>query len=431
MVSRIVRGALVGLGSLAFQIVAGAVGLVALAGAATATSSPWAFLPAGLVAYGATLSGLVWLVVRKRSTGRKQAWWLATGVLTLLAVIGFSVSVLRPIPDPRSGPNRVAGLQWWTLSDGARLAYTHTAPDGPGQRDPVVFLHGGPGIADLAGDTAYFGQLAGDGYDVYVYDQVGTGHSARLPDPTGYTLERWTRDLEEIRRLIDTDRMILIGHSWGARIALRYLDQHPERVSRLILSTPGAIPGSDDHSGDRLADSLPAADRRRVFSLTTQPRMLASYGLLQINPEASRNLTPDAEIDARMDQVYNASRPALHCPGKGPGPELHGLGFYAHQYPQSARSPADPDIRDSVTGHPVPTLVVKGQCDYLSWSSAIENLEALPDSTLVYLEDAGHNAYQDRPDAFFESVRSFLRGDDTIPSERHDTSAPDGYEGPP
>lgn len=250
------------------------------------------------------------------------------------------------------------------------------------------------------------------------------------PIPLANTLGRWPADLEEIRHHIDTDRMILIGHSWEARIAIRYLEQHPDHVSHLVLSSPGATPGSDDDSGAGLVNSLSEGDRRRVLSLIMQPRMLASYGLLQINPEASRNLSPDAEMDARFDRVYNASRSAYHCSGLGPGPELHGLGFYAYQIPQSASSPVDPDIRRAVSDNTLPTLVIKGECDYLSWTSALEYVQALPDTTVVYFEGAGHNVYQ-APDVFFEAVRLFLRGDDTIPQERHDTSTPGGYEGPP
>lgn len=429
MFARFVRGVLVGLGSLAIHTVSATVGLVALAIVATAISSPWVFLAAGLAVYIGTVSGLAWLVVRK-STGQRHVWLLATGVLTLLSVVGFSLTVLRPVSDPRSPPKSVAGLQWWNLSDGARIGYTHTTPDRRGHRDPVVFLHGGPGVADLSGDTGYFGRLAADGYDVYVYDQLGTGHSSRLPDPSGYTLDRWVSDLEEIRRLIGADRMILIGHSWGTRIATRYLEQHPDHVSQLILSSPGAIPGSDDDSGAGLVDSLPEGDRKRVLSLIMHPRILVSYGLLQINPEASRNFTPDAEMDARFDRVYNASRPAFHCSNLGSGRELGGLGFYAYQFPQSASAPIDPDVRREVSKQTLPTLIIKGQCDYLSWTSAIEHVEALSDTTLVYLEDAGHNAYQDRPDVFMEVVRAFLQGDD-VPMERHDISVPDRYQGPP
>lgn len=419
------------IGSLAIQLVAAALGIAGIAVTASATASPWLLLSTGFAVYAGVVLGLTYLAVRNRRANRKRGWLLATGALVLLALFGFSLSVLIPVDDLQETAAPVEDMGWWHLSDGSRIAYSHTPPTVDAGRDPIVFLHGGPGIADLAGDTRFFGQFSEDGHDVYVYDQVGTGHSSRLDDPAGYTLDRWADDLEEIRSLIDRDRVILVAHSWGARIALRYLDQHPERVSRLVLSSPGAIPGSDDQSGDRLADTLPRAADERVRSLVTQPRMLASYGLLQINPEASLRFTPDPEIDARMDRVYNASRPALHCPGQDLGPELHGLGFYAHQFPLSAKSPPDPDIRNSITGNPVPTLVIKGECDYLTWSSAIENTEALPNSTLVYLEDAGHNVYQDRPDAFLAATRAFLVGEESIPDERDSTDMPESYQGPP
>lgn len=35
-------------------------------------------------------------------------------------------------------------------------------------------------MPDLRGDSEYFGRLARDGFDVYVYDEVGTGRSSRL-----------------------------------------------------------------------------------------------------------------------------------------------------------------------------------------------------------------------------------------------------------
>lgn len=431
MLSRVLSGVSVGLGSLAIQVVAFTVGIAAASVTAMVTPSPSLLISAGLAVYVGSAASLVWLVTRGRPDHRRTVWLVTTGVLTLVVAGLASFCVFRPVEDPHTPPGDMAALNWWVLTDGARISYTHSAPDGRSHEDPVVFLHGGPGVADLSGDSAYFGALSADGYDVYVYDQLGTGHSARLHDPSGYTLDRWVADLEEIRLFIGADRMILIGHSWGARIAIRYLERHPGHVSRLVLSAPGAIPGSDDGSGAGLVPSLPDEARGRVLSLVMHPRMLASYGLLQVNPEASRNLTSDPEMDARFDRVYNASRPAYHCPGAGPGPELHGLGFYAHQFPQSARSPADPDIRNKVSDHAVPTLIVKGRCDYLSWTSAVEYVEALSDTTLVYLEDAGHNAYQDQPEVVLESVRSFLRGDHIVPLQRHDTSMPDGYLGPP
>ena len=103
------------------------------------------------------------------------------------------------------------------LATGSRIAYVKLPARGRARPTPVVVAHGGPGVADMAGDAAYFGQLAGDGYDVWVYDQVGTGRSSRLADPRRYDIAREVADLEAIRGRIGADRMVLIGHSWAGR----------------------------------------------------------------------------------------------------------------------------------------------------------------------------------------------------------------------
>src|SRR3712207_2805724 len=74
----------------------------------------------------------------------------------------------------------------------------------------------------MKGDAEYFGRLAGDGFNVYVYDEVGSGRSSRLEDPRGYTLERDVADLEAIREEIGAKRLVLIGHSYGGTLAAAY-----------------------------------------------------------------------------------------------------------------------------------------------------------------------------------------------------------------
>jgi proline iminopeptidase len=295
----------------------------------------------------------------------------------------------------------------------------------------VVFLHGGPGIADMAGDAAYFGQLPADGYDVVVYDQVGTGRSSRLADPRGYTIAREAADLEAIRARIGADRMVLVGHSWGGQVAAAYLAAHPEHVAKVVFSSPGALaPALDDGSGGGARGRLGAAQQLRLYALLARPRVLLAYGLLQVNPPAAHAFVGDAEMDARNDRVYNAGRAGAHCRGAGPGPALHGLGFYTFQFPQSAAARPFTDPRPALAHLATPTLVIKGSCDYLSWSSGLAYRHALPGARLVYLRQAGHNAYQDQPADFLAVVRAFLAGRPSpVPAWTGD-GVPDDYEGP-
>jgi len=105
-------------------------------------------------------------------------------------------------------------------------------------------------------------------------------------------------------------------------------------------------------------------------------------------------------MDARFDQVYAITEPALHATGKRYDHPLHGLDFYAHQTPQSRTAPQKPDIRKTLENKNVPTLIIKGSDDYLSWSSAMDYRNALKKSQLIYWK---------KPDITFIkiSLRSF------------------------
>ena len=407
-----------------------AAGLETLLGAAAATDRPRLFLLAGLLAFcAAYLLGLM-LATRGISPPRRRRVRIGLfGAGTALVVGAFAWTALLPMDDPRLPPAPVAGQRLWELSTGSRIAYVRVPAEGDALETPVIFLHGGPGTPDMKGDSEYFGRFAKSGFDVYVYDEVGTGRSSRLEDPTDYTLARDVADLEAIREEIGARRVILIGHSYGGTLAAAYAASHSKRVERMVLSFPDDP--SPSAGGASMTFRLSTRQKLGVYALLLPPRPMLAYTLLQVNPEAAHAFADDPEVDARQDRIYNRIRPALHCRDKPPGPALHGLGFYANQYPQSSTRGPRLDFLPDLEGQSIPTLVIKGRCDYLSWSSAVAYLKALPDAELLYLDGSGHNAYQDEPDHYMSNVRAFLL-DRALPERPYQgRRMPDDYEGPP
>ena len=404
-------------------------GLGALLGAATITDQPPLFLLAGFLAFCvADLLGLL-LVTRKVNTTRRRVRLISFCAGPTLAVGAFALTALIPLGDPQLPPAPVEGQRFWELPTGSRIAYVRVPAEDRAPEAPVIFLHGGPGVPDMRGDSEYFERISRDGFDVYVYDMVGRGRSSRLADPRGYTLERDVADLEAIHWEIGAEKVVLIGHSYGAVLAAAYAASHPERVEKMVLSSPGDP--SPSAGGASMLFRLSMQEKLGVYRLLLPPRPMLGYALLQVNPEAAHAFATDAEMDARFDHVYNRTRPALHCQSKPPGPELHGLGFYAHYYPQSATSPPHAEFRSALTGQDIPALVIKGRCDYLSWFSGQEYLGALPGARLLYLGGSGHNAYQDEPKRYMAGVRAFLLGR-LLPERPYEGSrSPDSYEGPP
>lgn len=393
------------------------------------TGSPGVFLIAGAATFVAASAVFAVVATRKIPSGpRQRARTRVVPALVLAAMVLFVITALLPVGDPQRPPAPVDGQGFWVLPTGSRIAYVRVGAVRSARRDPVVFLHGGPGVPDMKGDAAFFGRLARDGRDVYVYDQVGTGRSSRLADPRGYTVGRDAADLEAIRRRVGARRMVLVGHSYGAQLAARYLADHPDRVSRVVFSSPGSL--DPDVPGGDLTARLDLKQKLQTYALTVRPRVLLAYGLLQVNPRAAHAFVGDGEMDARFDRLYRATEPAVRCDGAPLGPARHGLGMYANAYPQSASARASRDVRPALRRLRTPALIIKGACDYEPWSTGTDYRRSLRSSRLVYLPGAGHDAYHDRPEIFLATLRAFLKQQRMPVAPLGSLNPPQSYEGP-
>lgn len=102
------------------------------------------------------------------------------------------------------------------------------APNGK----PVVVCHGGPGGGSTPSMRRYFDPKA---YKIIIFDQRGCGRStphAELRDNTTWAL---IEDMEKLRVHLDVDQWQVFGGSWGSTLALAYAQNHPGKVTELVL----------------------------------------------------------------------------------------------------------------------------------------------------------------------------------------------------
>jgi proline iminopeptidase len=414
------RGRALGRGAGFVGLLAAAVfgAFAAVVAAAAFTSFPLAFLGVGWV----FLALFVGVASRALPAGRRRR----SGVIALM-VLSLLGGLVLLWPGSRSTPAAPPGTRWVDLPTGSRLAYQEL-PAANSAGPPVIFLHGGPGVADMAGDLRYLRRLADAGWTTYVYDQYGAGRSSRADDPTDYTLDRAVDDLEAFRQYLGAPQIDLLGYSWGSTLAAAYLAAHPDHVARVVFASPGPMVGG----ASDVTDLLGRAGRAQVAAVLAQalqPRALLTWTLDQVDPRAAHDYVGDAEMDARFRSISTAAAPALYCEPPQPVADEGGdVGFYANATllrPTAWRDP-HPALRHTTT----PALVVKGSCDYLTWSSATDYRDTLPDAQLVYLPGAGHRAYAEQPDAFFAAVTAFLAGRPQ-PSTLYTAAAPPAdYQGP-
>jgi proline iminopeptidase/L-proline amide hydrolase len=110
--------------------------------------------------------------------------------------------------------------------------YVRTNGDLGTKATPAVFIHGGPG-----GIHNSFASLLGlaDERSIILYDQLDSGKSEQPNDPANWRVERFVEELEAVRVALGTERWHVVGHSWGAAIALEYTVRYPQHVVSTVL----------------------------------------------------------------------------------------------------------------------------------------------------------------------------------------------------
>jgi pimeloyl-ACP methyl ester carboxylesterase len=114
--------------------------------------------------------------------------------------------------------------------DGVRLHYVER-----GQGEPLVLLHGnGSMIQDFQSSGLI--NMAAKHYRVIVFDRPGFGHSER-PRSTIWTPEAQADLIHAALRRIGVSRATVLGHSWGASVAVALGLKYPDAVGGLILAS--------------------------------------------------------------------------------------------------------------------------------------------------------------------------------------------------
>jgi proline iminopeptidase len=100
------------------------------------------------------------------------------------------------------------------------------------QGKPAVFLHGGPGSGCTADHRRLFDPAR---YCVLLFDQRGCGRSTPHASLEANTTWHLVADIERLRKLLNVDRWLVFGGSWGSALALAYAETHPHAVSELVV----------------------------------------------------------------------------------------------------------------------------------------------------------------------------------------------------
>jgi proline iminopeptidase len=302
-----------------------------------------------------------------------------------------------------------SGTQYWQLNTGSVIGYTKVESPLAEQKNPMIYLHGGPGGKITDKTIQALQPLASQGHDLYFYDQIGSGHSERLENIADYTVERHQKDLAAIVEKIGAKEVILIGHSWGSMLAIQYLQNYPEKVDKIILDGPGPIlPVNWQLGRETPPDSLNLqAPEYSNKEGNRQANNLRSRAMEKWAYLFNRKLASDKEADDFFTFLNQALSRSTYCVAPDSIKYEGGGGYYAHIMTfKSFAAVADRkiELKDIQT----PVLILRGQCDNQKWGYTSEYLRLLPNASLKIIPNSGHDLIGSSREQYFELVSTFL-----------------------
>lgn len=316
-------------------------------------------------------------------------------LLTTVAVgLGLVVG-----PDGGPSPARSIAAHEIQIPAGRSSLYAREV----GQGRPLVILHGGPDF-----DHRYLlpelDRLS-DGYRLLYYDQRGRGDSARGVAPEDVTLLSDVADLDQVRRFFHLESMALVGHSWGAVLALEYALRHPERVSHLILMNPAPASAAD------LVAFRQVYAKKLGPDLEKQRAILASTAYREGDPEtvAARyrlHFKPALRREEDFERLMTRMRAAFVLQGREGILEARAV---EDRLLRDTWASENYDLLPKLGSLRIPALVIAGDHDFFPPEVAGHVAAALPGSRLVTLEGCGHFAYLECPEAVRKALDDFFR----------------------
>ena len=255
------------------------------------------------------------------------------------------------------------------------LYYLDTGPDEA--KETIVFAHG------LLWDNEMFTpqvEALKDKYRCIAFDFRGQGKSPSTK--TGYDMENLTEDTIELINQLVGAPVHFLGLSMGGFIGMRIAINHPEMLKSIMLLETTA----DPEPAENKPKYLKLAFFAKWFSVSFVASKVMSIMFSQSFLNDPNKAEQKAEWIKRLKQLNRWTF------GRAVAGVVHRKGVY-----------------DSLSKIDIPTLIIVGDEDVATIPAKSKRMnEAIKNSQLHIIKEAGHTSSIEQPDAINSLVNSFL-----------------------
>lgn len=262
-----------------------------------------------------------------------------------------------------------------------------------GKGEVVIVVHGGPGM-NFSYLLPHIEPLA-KSMKLVLYDQRGSGKSL-TPAADSMRLSFHIRDIDAIRKSYGVNKVHLMGHSWGAFLAVTYGVYYPDHVKSLILVNP--TPLSAEYSQQTAAEQKKrwtpkdSIDRAEIVSSAAfkSGKADAYENLLRLSfRHAFYHEDNFKKLKIELPDNYKLASQALFS---GLSKDLTTYDYYG-----------------SINGFRFPMMLIHGTYDATPLQ-AIERIHSsVGTSVLTVYEASGHFAFIEENERFTQDIRAWVR----------------------
>jgi pimeloyl-ACP methyl ester carboxylesterase len=260
----------------------------------------------------------------------------------------------------------------------------------------LLFLHGFDNDSHV---WDAFAPAVAPYYQTLALDHRGHGDSAWDPE-CRYDPQTMAQDVEAVLAHLGIQRVVLVGHSLGGRVAMRFAGRNSEKLAGLVLVDVG--PELDARGVTRIQLEMQTVEPsfRSVAEfedVLAQRYPVTDRGTLARLARHWLRQRPDGRYETKTDPAFG---------------QLH-RELSAEETQRRARQDKEL-LWDALKKVPCPTLVVRGAASDILDPETADRMaeEVLPDGKLETIARAGHSVMLDNPEAFLTSLSGFVLGED-------------------